>query len=147
MKKLLAIVLGIVYLTISIGFPVSVHKCNSAGETSLNLGHSNHCECQVAEVKSCCSEEKDIKASSCHYIADSKPCCTFESHTVVWESDQQLHSENFGKIQIKELILYQKEPVIDFEEKENFIHFFDLNPPPQKSVSFTILQNQFVFCG
>lgn len=147
MKKLLAIVLSIVYLTISIGFSVSVHKCNSAGETSLNWGHSDDCEYQVAEVKSCCSEEKNIQTSSSHLMVDSKPCCTFESHTVIWESDQQLPSENFGKIQIKELIVYHNEPIINFEEEENFIHFFDLNPPPQKSVSFTILQNQFVFYG
>ena len=148
-KKMLAIFLSVIYLLITVGFPISIHQCNSKGVSSVSFGHHEYCACSIETTNSCCSNTEAVKGLSCTKEIRNKPCCTNESKMIQWFSKQQIVIVDFINSDAKELVLladfYFNSHSRENNNKQKF--HWDLEAPPPVFSPVYKMNKQWILFG
>lgn len=150
-RKILAISLSVIYLTITIGFPISIHHCNGHNKLTLSMVNEPSCSSCIVETdnsKSCCGNEKGNLQNSHHNLQESD-CCTHETKVILFDFEQQLAQKEEFKVQIVEIELFDSQLLFDSESVDlvdnSNIEF--RSKPPSNTIPLQIINQQFVFYG
>lgn len=150
LKKILAINLAVLYLTISIGFPISIHHCHGQEEFSIAFADEADCSCSIGthEGKSCCSIEIE-EIQHCQTDHHESGCCSHETKVVHFDFEQQLAQKEEFKVRIVEIDLYNSQLLFNsqIEEVSNCFNSDLLSSPPLKTIPLQILNQEFIFYG
>ena len=151
MKQVFGIFLSLIYLLLIVGVPISVHHCNSGGDTNISLWNSAACSCSVELEKdnACCAVAVEAVAdhvsTSCGLGEFEESCCSNEKEIISWNPDQQMISFFYMVFSEMETELFiSSDKILDIHnvliEKPDG---FGLSPPFKPSK--IILQHQFIF--
>lgn len=74
MKKILVILIGIIYFTVTCGIVINVNYCKgNYASTNLELLNKKPCKCSKKIQKSCCiNQEKFVKLDQTHKASETK---------------------------------------------------------------------------
>lgn len=149
-RKFLAISLSVIYLTITIGFPISIHHCHGQDEVSIAITGEADCNCAAAshKMENCCSIELD-ELSHCQTDHHESGCCTHETKVVHFDLQQQLAQKEEFKLQIVEIDLFDSQLLFDSDSEDlvNNSNMEFLSNPPPKTIPLQILNQEFIFYG
>lgn len=148
-KKLLSISFSVIYLTIIIGLPISIHHCHGHNEISIAIADEAECSCATSQhvMESCCMMGLD---ESQHFQTDHQTgCCSHETKVVHFDLEQQLAQKEEYKVQIVEMDLFDTQLLFENKEEEvsNKSNRESLYSPPLKTNHLQILNQEFIFYG
>lgn len=149
-RKILSICFVVIYLTITIGFPISIHHCHGQDEISIAISDESECNCSmnIHEQESCCSIEfADVP--KCHTDHHQAGCCTHETKVIHFNLKQQLVQKQNNEIQIVEIDLFDAQVLfdIDIEEEINKLKADFFSDLPPKPIPLQVLNQEFIFYG
>jgi hypothetical protein len=149
-NKILAITLSVIYMTLSIGFPVTMHHCHEQDIVAVSFISQANCQCavQFEEEISCCTHQSSLKQNS-HLSFTQKECCTFETKIIKWETKQQLAQKQIPINKIAKIDLFTASLNIDSVAEDSFLNYnigFFVNPPPIH-IPLEILNQEFILYG
>lgn len=145
-RKILSILIAIVYLNLSIGVSLHAHFCNDNIESlSLFIPSEDPCEhmhtCHI-NTSDCCSMDAEVEEHN------HNNCCSDEEINVKLDTEQLFTSEKL-KIKVPELniIHLDNDNLIaesKIEDSKNELQFLEFKEAIPK-IPFRILNNQFTF--